>query len=230
MEDTVRDRPANPEVGAEPDTTPAADVEANAGRHMSHIAGRLKREAILVLDELEESAARSVTKLSGLRTQLRHLHERLLDTPAIPDTVRTAWTTVARPVSELLRLIGPGPRNAGGAGDRAPDRFGANEAPDAELSETRPRMSQRTVRARLQRLNYDVLVSPGGPTPTQCRELQQLKAELVQAISSLKALVMDSLPELNRLLEQHRMTPIRGVAVDQSAGVPEAQAMRPIAR
>jgi hypothetical protein len=91
-------------------------------------------------------------------------------------------------------------------------------------------MSQRTLRARLHSLKDDILVATSGPTQSQHEELQQLRTELAQAISSLNAVVMDDLAELNRLLEQHRMTPILGVAVDPSVAAPQRQAMSPSVR
>jgi len=49
-------------------------------------------------------------------------------------------------------------------------------------------------------------------------------------VSWLNGVVMDDLPELNRLLEHHRMTPIPAVVVDLSAAAPEPNAMRGVAR
>lgn len=230
VDDTVPDQCGNPEVDRESRRTRPARIEPTAVRQISDIAGRLKRDAVFALTELEKTAGRSVATLTVFRTQLRRLHEQLLGTPALPETVRSAWTAVARPISELLRQLGPGLRAAGSPGPRPSDAAGPTAAADQEPSGRRPRVSQRTLRARVHSLMDDIQVATCGPTPRQYDELEQLRKEMADAMSSLNGVVMDDLPELNRLLEHHRMTPIPGVVVDLFAAAPEPDAMRAVAR
>jgi len=63
-------------------------------------------------------------------------------------------------------------------------------------------VSQRTLRARVHSLMDDIQVATCGPTPRQYDELEQLRKEMADAMSWLNGVVMDDLPELNRLLDQ----------------------------
>lgn len=145
---------------------------------------------------LQRTAYQAGEAMVGVVDHVKAIEEAVKKTPAAPDAVKTATQAVVKRTEELrLRLALPSPGGLGGdSGQRIVNLPG-----------------------QLASLKLNVMGATSLPTAIQMRSLTEARQGLPKAVGDVNQLVTVELPNLHRLLQEHKIA------------VPDLKLPRPIA-